>query len=271
MAPAVGARDQVLSDDARDPWLRATLGMWTRASKEGLLRSRPPVKPGGGALVPDQRPPAASATLPGNSLAFPRLAKKAREMREAGERLLADFEADLARIDPRSGSQRHRACADTARVMLALTVTNLFLFESWCQEAGPALCGKAERTDMTPPEVPRYDGDLRVGGWGLVYHCLCHGVAPFRPRRMAGGAALAARLDALEKLLEAFFARYDHTPYGFAVRRSSLTTFLPTYAATTAPPPPRKGGSGSEPPTTSTDRPDRGGGEAGGEAPTSGG
>jgi hypothetical protein len=88
---------------------------------------------------------------------------------------------------------------------------------------------------------------------------------------MAGGPAFAARLDALEKLLDGFFARYDHTPYGLAVRRSSLTTFFPTYAATAAPPPPRKGPTGSEPPATSTDKPDRGGGESSGETPTSGG
>ena len=67
---------------------------------------------------------------------------------------------ELGRIDPKAGSGRHRACAETTRVLLALTVTNLFLFESWCREAAPFVCGRAERADLLPPEVPRTPAEV---------------------------------------------------------------------------------------------------------------
>ena len=62
-------------------------------------------------------------------------------------------------------------------------------------------------------------------------------------------------------MLKDFFSRYDHTPFGIAIRRSGLATFVPTVQGKVTPPPEKRGGSteASDEPVT-TDRPGRGGG-----------
>jgi hypothetical protein len=82
------------------------------------------------------------------------------------------------------------------------------------------------------------------------------------------GPEFSARLDALDRLLSGFFARYDHTPFGAAVRRSGLTTFSPTVQGKVLPPPPRERSSTEEQdaPVT-TDRPGRSGGGSGESGP----
>lgn len=267
LAPALGSRDEVLAQDARDPWVRLTLGLWEQAGKEGLLRSRPPVALGAGGLKPEPRRSTGSVPLVGGGLNLPRLAKEAARLREAGERLLVTFEADLAKIEPTAGSARHRASAETARVLLHLTLANLALFEGWCLGAGPALVGKAEH-EMVPPEVPRLGPEYRIVGWSYSTHCLCHGLAPYRAQRLSVGPEFAARLDALDAVLKDFFARYDHTPFGIAIRRSGLATFVPTVQGKVIPPPEKRGGSTetSDEPVT-TDRPGRSGGGSGESGP----
>jgi len=272
LAPSVLARDEVLAQDARDPWLRRSLELWGASSKAGLTRSRPAASLTGGGIKLE---PPRSDSLPGelsqSSLAFGRLAKQAAELRAAGEKLLADYDVDLARIDPAEGSARHRASAELAGVMLHLTVLNLELFEAFCREVAPSLVGR-DAEPPAPPEVARLGPDQRVTGWSYITHCLCHGVLPFRTARMGWAPAVRdLRLAALEQRLTGYFARYDHTPYGIAVRRSGLSVFVPLVQGKVLPLPPRRGGSGESggETTTPSDRPGRGGGGGSGDgAPT---
>lgn len=267
LAPSVLARDDVLAADARDPWLRLVLDVWERAAKEGLIRSRPPVSLAGGAL---RLEPRASAVPPGyaqGSLSFPRVAKDAVRLREACEQLLKGYEEALAKVGASEGSPRHRATAETVRVMLHLTAVNLLLLEGWAQGAGPQLVARGEPAPE-PPEVARFGPDVRIVGWAYLTRCLCHGLAPYREQRLSAPPALAARLDRLEAVLGDFLPRYDHTPFGVAVRRSGLSTFVPTVQGKLLPLPPRKGGSTeADGGTTTADRPGRGGGGSGESGP----
>ncbi len=264
VAPSAASRDDVLAAGLRDPWLRAILDVWAKASKEGLLRSRPTVSPSGSTLKVEERTAGQIPGLTGSSLAFQRLSQQAAKMRTAAVKLLADYEADLAKIEPSQGSQRWRASADYTRVMLHLTIANLELYEGFCAEAGPSICGKADR-EAVAPEVPRFSEDQKVTGLSYSTDCLCHGLEPFRSRRMAGGAAFTARYDVLKQVLDDYFARYDHTPWGTAVRRSGLAVFVPIVRGKYVPPPPRNGGSTEGDPGTTSggNRPDRAGGDGG--------
>lgn len=266
LAPSVRPRDEVLAADARDPWLRLVLETWERAAKEGLLRSRPPVSAAGGSLRLESRASTVPVALPLGSLSLARVAKDAARLREAGERLLEGYEAALARIDPASGAARHRATADTVRVMLHLTAVNLLLLEGWATGAGPAQLARAE-APPEPPEVPRLAPDQRVVGWTWTTNCLCHGLAPYRDLRLSAPASFGARLDRLEAVLGEFFARYDHTPFGVAVRRSGLSVFHLAVQGRLLPPPPRQGGSTETPEGATTDRPGRGGSGSGESGP----
>jgi hypothetical protein len=264
LAPSVAERSRVLAADAKDPWLRATLDVWAKAAKAGLVRSRPTASPRGESLEIEKRVRVDSPLLSGNSAGFRSLAGQAAQVRAAGEKLVAEFEDDLARIDPQSGSARHRAAAETTRVMLHLTVMNVVLFERFCEDVAPVVCAK-DGGAVQPPEVPVVADGSKVTGFGYTSDCLCHGVAPFRHRRLGGGADFAARLDALEKLLDGFFQRYDHTPWGVAVRRSGFAHFMPTIRGKYVPPPDRKGASSeTDGGATTPTRPDRGGGDSGG-------
>ncbi len=273
LAPSVRARDEVLAQDARDPWVRRVLELWAAAGKEGLIRSRPTASLAGGSLkLEPTRGSALAQELSQSSLGFARLAKEAAGLRAAAERMLAAYDADLAKLDPAEGSPRHRASAETAGVMLHLTALNLELFEAFCREAGPSIVGKDDAPPQ-PPEQERVGEDQRVVGWSYITHCLCHGVLPFRTARLGWTPQVRdARLAALEQRLAGFFARYDNTPYGIAVRRSGLSVFVPLVQGKVLPLPPRRGGStdgGGEPPTTTSDRPGRGGGAGSGDgAPT---
>lgn len=264
LAPSVDARDDVLARDAHDPWVKATLSLWAQASKEGLVRSRPPVGASGGAFRLETRR-AFSAPFPlAEGTNYGRLAKDAARLRDIADRLLQEFEADLAKIEPDAGSPRHRAAAETTRVLLQLTAVNLYLLEGWAGGAGPALAARPD-ADPIPPEMPRFGPDMRVIGWGYSTHCLCHGLAPYRAQRLSAGPELAARLAALDKTLQAFFARHDHTPFGIAVRRSGLSTFWPTVQGKRIPPPERRSGSTEASEPVTTERPGRGG-EGSGES-----
>jgi hypothetical protein len=267
LAPSIASRADVLDRDAKDPWLRRTLALWTDAGKAGLIRSRPTAAHGAGGLALE--PPksgAPSFAVPLGSLAFPRVAKDAAKARQEAERLLLAFDADVAKLAPDDGAARHRATAELSGVLLHLTAVNLALLEAFCQEAGPAML---EPPDAVPaaPETGLVGAGYRVVGWSYHTHCLCHGVEPFRQVRMAlAPDAQKALLDALAARLGPYFARYDHTPFGVAARRSGLALFVPTVQGKTTPPPPRKGGSresDEDAPTTPSDRPGRSGGGSG--------
>lgn len=266
LAPSLAPRDEVLAEDARDPWLRLVLDLWEKAAKEGLIRSRPPVSVAGGGLKLEHRAVNVPSTLSQSGLAFGRLAKEAARLREAGDRLLAAYQDDLAKIAPDAGSPRHRATADLVRVQLHLTLVNLGLLEGWCLGAGPAEVGRTEHVPE-PPEVARYAQDQRVVGWTYSTNCLCHGLAPYRQQRLSGGGDLGQRFDALEAVLATYFQRYDHTPYGAAARRTGLTVFIPTIQGKLLPLPPRKGGSTEAEGGATTDRPGRSGGGSGESGP----
>jgi hypothetical protein len=269
LAPSVESRDDVLAADARDPWVRRALELWTACAKEGLVRARPPVGVSGATLkLEAPRTGGWTTPLPQNGLGFSRHAKEAAHLRGVAERLLALYDADLARLGPDVGHPRHRAAAETAGVMLHLTVVNLELFEAFCREIAPALTAR-ESAAPQPPEIARLGEDQRYVGWTTTTHCLCHGLLPFRSMRLGWTAEVRdARLAALETRLQAFFGRYDHTPFGIAVRRAGLSMFQLTVQGKVVGPPPRRGGSnesGGE--STTTQRPGRSGGGSGDGGP----
>lgn len=266
LAPSIAARADVLDADAKDPWLKRTLALWADAGKAGLIRSRPVATAGGGSLTLE--PPKAGGpglAVPLGSLGFARVAKDAAKARSEAERLLAAYDADLAKIDATDGAARHRATAELSAVLLHLTALNLALLEAFALDAGPAMLAASD-AGPAAPETGLVGAGYRIVGWSYHTHCLCHGVEPFRQVRMGlAPDAQTALLDALDARLKPFFARYDHTPFGVAARRSGLSLFVPTVQGKVTPPPPRKGGSreNEDAPTTTTDRPGRGGGGSG--------
>ncbi|MHC4551039.1 MAG: vWA domain-containing protein [Planctomycetota bacterium] len=264
LAPLVVPRRQAYAAALRDPCFRAVRRAWRRASKEGLVRSRPSLRPSG---EPERRPLGSWATLTG-SLAFARNAARAEKLARTCREVVTSLEADLARAS--GGRPRYRAIAELTRVMLHVTRVNLLALAAWCRETGPAMAGK-ERRDLKPPELPWYAADLQFVGIAYSNLSLCHGIRPFRDVRLPGGEAFRRELDALAGVVEPFLARYAHTPYAAAVRRAGLARFSLSVRGTTVPR--KRDPSSSETDRTTTDeRPDRAGpGETGGGSPTTGG
>jgi len=273
IAPLVESRSKSGQAMARDPCFRALLKAWSQASKEGLLRSRPSVRLGGGVKA-EKRIHSSWAPLLGSSFAFSRLAAKADKLLKTCDRIIAALETDLAKAGDAAAGGRYRAMADFTLAMLHVTRTNLVGYAAWCREVAPALLGKEEHV-VEPPEITPVLEGRRVAGVSYTPLCLCHGVAPFRALRMPGGKAWQDALTQLQTVYDAFMRRYAHTPYAMALRHQGLARFHFTYRGKTVPPPPRpKTGSGADTPTTETGRPERNSGGTtggGGGAPTTGG
>ncbi|MCU0726604.1 MAG: hypothetical protein MUE73_12595 [Planctomycetes bacterium] len=266
LAPLAVPASEALAAAGHDPYYRAVLEAWERAAKEGLLRSRPSVRGGGGGLRVEKRPVGSAAVL-GGSLAFASQASKAEDLARAADAAAKDLAARIAAI-PRDagGLDRYRAVAELTLMQLRIVRLNLLLFAGFCREAGPDLaageCGP-------PPEVPFYASGSQFVGIGYSNFSLCHGLRPFREVRLPGGEAVKREILALEPLLDEYLARYDRTPFGMAIRKSGLARFTFTVRGTPVPLPDRKvPTSAKDDVPTERDRPDRGGGGSSGSGGT---
>ncbi len=271
-APITDSRKHAYAAAAGDPFFRATLKLWGQASKQGLVRSKPSVKLAGGSLKLEQRRSAAWLPLT-TSLSFKRNANRADKAVKACSQLITSFEADIERARSSRGLPRFEAQAEYTRVMLHLTRLNLMAYSAWCKEAGPTMIGKIDRP-IEPPERPWYGSDMTPVGIGYSNMCLCHGVAPFQQVHLPGGEAFKLAIRSFGKVFAEFTSRYDHGPFGIAIRRAGIARFYPTFRGKTTTPPPReKPSSSSDSTTTTTGRPSRGpgGGSSGGGGATTGG
>jgi len=271
-APITDTRKRAYAAAARDPYFRATLKVWGQASKERLLRSKPSVRLAGGSLKLEPRKSGAWLAIT-SSLSFKRNALRADKAVKVCTQLITSFEADLKRADGRDGLPRFKAQAEYTRLMLHLARLNLIGFSAWCQEAGPSMIGKIDRS-IEPPEKPWHGADMTPVSIGYSNMCLCHGVEPFEHVHLPGGEAYQLALRSFGQVFNAFTSHYDHSPFGVAARRAGIARFYPTFRGKVTTPPPRlKPSSSSDKTTTETGRPSRGpaGGTGGGGGATTGG
>jgi len=269
LAPHAGSRAKARAAAARDPYFQAVLRAWGRASKDGIVRTRPSVRFAGGGLRPEKRQLGRNLML-GSSLSFSGQAGKAEKLAVSCRKIADDLQAELAHAEAAGGSARYRVIAELTLVMLRVTRVNLLGFAAFCREAGPELLAQHPDT-VAPPEVPQHTPDQRPVGIGFSTLCFCHGVKPFRAVRLPGGEALAREIAALEPIVEGFLSRQAHTPFAKALKVSGIARFHFTFRGKYVPPPVRRPDSSSQD-ETATERPTRaGGGDSGGGAPTSGG
>ena len=268
IAPSTAPRRDVLKAAARDPYHRALLRAWKEASKAGLVRSRPAVKPAGGTLVAERRMLGTAPSWSGTS--WRRFANRAEKLAAKAEAIATALRSDLERAHKAGGSARYRACAEFTHVMLRVTRVNLLLCAAYSREVAPAAFGGARADQPTPPEVSLLATDWRMTGLGYSNLSLCHGVKPFFSVKLPGGEKIDAELVALDRDLARFLRRNAYTPFASALARMGLARFHPVGIGRRVPPPPRDP-RGSETGTSST-RTERQGGASGNESgPTSGG
>jgi hypothetical protein len=270
LAPIVNARKAALAEIGRDPYFRATLRAWQEAGEAGLLRSRPSVKRSGASLKAARVSFGSVAEL-GHTLRFEQHARKADELVTTCEAISQRLREALDAVPDGEGSPRMRANGETTYGLLRITRVNLLAFAAWCREVGPAHLESSKRT----PEFPE-SGVLGRGfaptAVSFSGRSLCHGVRPFLRMRWPGGTPFRNELEALAMDLDRLGARYAHTPYGMALRRSTLARFYlvgrgkPTSQRERDEPDEEE-----EDTTTDKDRPEREGpGGSGGDGPSTG-
>jgi hypothetical protein len=269
LAPHGGSRSEVYRAAGRDPYFRAVLRAWGRASKAGIVRSRPSVKAAGSSLKPEKRQQGSGASLAG-SLKFSSQASRADRLARTCSEIADDLDADIRAVESSNGSPRYRAIADLTRVMLLVTRVNLLYFAAFCRETAPALSAP-RAAELPPPELPLYSPDLHLLGIGYTTLSFCHGAGPYREVRMPGGEAMDRELAELVRTVDGFLSRHQGTPFAEALHKSGLARFTFTVRGKYVPPSrrniPTQEGEGA---ATDRDRPERGGSEGGGGTTTGG-
>jgi hypothetical protein len=270
LAPIVDGRKVSLAAAGRDPYFLAALRAWEEAADAGLMHSAPSVKRAGAALTPTRSGAGTAAEL-GQTLSFAREARKAAELAATCDAIAVRLREALDNVPEADGAPRMRANAETAYGLLRITRVNLLAYEAWCREVGPIHLEDSAKTPQFPESgvLGRGFRPTRVSfsGWSL-----CHGVRPFLRMRWPGGEPFREELQALSMVLDRLQMRYAHTPYGLALRRSTLARFYLVGVGPDTPPaererPDEKGDDA----TTGDDRPDRGGPDGGsGADPTTG-
>jgi hypothetical protein len=234
-APSTDSRRAVYQEAAGDPLLRAMLEAWRKASRAGLVRSSPSVKPSGNGLAP-QRPRGGRTPNLFGSTSFARLGATAMKLTRDCDLIREALEAQIAAQEQTGTIPRYRAMASFTAVMLQLTKVNLVGFNGWCQEIAPGLMSPPN----PPPELPEIDGvdrSRRPVGVGFSNYCLCHGVRPFFSVELPGGPAFREELRKLDSMVVAFEERYGHTPLAAGLHRSGIAHFWLSYPGiATAPP-----------------------------------
>ncbi|MCC6670121.1 MAG: VWA domain-containing protein [Planctomycetes bacterium] len=225
LAPSVRARPAVAAELGGDPWQRATAKAWREAASAGVLSSQPPRL---GGTASGGRSRADRGTLLGFTTNLERNAEKADQTAKECERILAAFEAELARIEPTKGSPRQRACAEFTRLLLQLTKVNLISFAGWCRDVAPGWMAK-DPPDPAPPERAPVDHAQRAVGIGWSNYSLCHGARPFLEVELPGGPRLREELLRLDAMIVRYHELYAHTPFAVALHRQGVARFHLTY------------------------------------------
>ncbi|MHC4955087.1 MAG: vWA domain-containing protein [Planctomycetota bacterium] len=267
--PSLAPRKQVLKAAAADPFYRAVLRAWSDASKAGLLRSAPAVKPSGSTLVIDKKRHMANVPR-WEGRSHKRWATQATKLAGTADRIAKKLREETKKAEAKGGIDRYRAVAELTYVMLRVTRLNLLYCAAYAREIAPVQLDK-KRKQPLPPEHAIVTADYRVTGMGYANLSLCHGAAPFARLHLPGGARTKQELAALDEDIKRFHRRNAHTPFAVALGRMGLARFHPTGIGKRTKPVPRDV-SGSESGNAST-RPERtGGGSSGGSSgPTSGG
>lgn len=264
VAPVVADRSGTLKALGGDPFYRLVVRTWEKASKAGLVRSRPSVKLSGRTLKPERRRSGRFATLT-SGLNLKRNASKAAKLAAECKALADEHAAALEGLERGGPNQRGEAIADYVLAMLRLTHFNLQSFVKWCEGPGPWLVGRAER-ELTPPEVEPYtlSRDVEIVGLSWQSWVLCHGVEPFRHVKFATDLDLLEALETLEAELAPYFRRWANTPFEIALRQAGITRFYVTVRGRGSVTPPTRGTSDSDSDTTGSPRPSRNPGSSGG-------
>lgn len=273
LAPLVESRSRALSALGSDPYYRLVLRTWTRASKMGLLRSKPSVRGAGKGLKPEKRMNGAYAPVAAGLNLKRNIAKAKRLAIECGA-LAKEHAASLKSLGEKGGTERTRAIADYVLAMLHLTEFNLYSYMRWCAGTGPWLLEYDGPDATSPLEMAPFSADRQPVGIHWNSWCLCHGVAPFKHIKFGQDADLNARLDTLNARLEPYFKRWAHTPFEIALRQAGIARFYVTFRGTGTVTQPDRKGSDSDKETTETGRPSRnsGPGSSGGSTgPVTGG
>ncbi len=264
LAPVVDARRSALAVVGRDPYFLATLRAWEEAADAGLVRSIPSVKRSGSTLKLGRAGFGSTAEL-GQTLSFDREASKAKDLAKTCDAIAKRLRKAIDAVPDAEGAPRMRANADTAYALLRITRVNLLGFAAWCREIGPSMLKSATRPYDYPESSPVSRG-FRPTGISFSGRSLCHGVRPFLRMRLAGGDAFRAELEALAPELDELMERYANTPYGMAIRRSTLARFNFVGVGTgTIVTERERPDEESDDTTTGTDRPERGSADGGGD------
>jgi len=269
LSPLAGSKAEVFGQAGRDPYFKAALRTWARASKEGLTISRPSVKPAGSSLRREKRQRGNPTTF-GRSLGFSSQAMKAEKLAATAGRFAADLAAEVEEIG--SGVPRYRAVAEYTVLMLRLTRLNLLYYAAFCREVAPKY-GAMASDPPTPPQRWIYGPRQMPTGIMWSSMTLSHGVPPFYELRLPGDEKTDRELRAFAPRFHAFIARYGRTPFAEAARQAGIARFVVSFRGKSAPPPTRVPRSSEKKETTTeTERPQRGGGGSGsGGGATSGG
>jgi len=223
LAPSVAARAEVLAALDDDPAYKAVLDAWRAALQAGFVRAAPP-RAGHWTGVDTGAASRAALVLSGP-------AERNAERAEAGikdcERILAQLDAALGRVDAAKASPRARAVGEFMRVMLQLTKTNLVGYVGWCREIAPRWFDKDAPLPLAP-ELPGIHGDSRNVTICYTTRSLCHGAKVFLEIELPGGERFKKELLALDERILRFEERYAHTPWVTALHRQGIATFHQT-------------------------------------------
>jgi len=268
LAPSIAPRAEVLNALGDDPAMKCVLDAWRAALQAGLLHGATP-RAGHWTGIDSGASSKGALLLNGPA---ERNAERADLAVKDCERILAQLDAALGRLEPAKGSPRARAVGESTRLMLQLAKTNLVGYAGWCREIAPRWFDKDQPAPLAP-ELPAIRGDTRNVSIGYTSRSLCHGAKPFLEVELPGGERFRKELLELDARLSAFEQRYAHTPYVVAIHRQGIATFHQTTNTTLSERQRPKSRSGPEQgPKTGESRPARRGASSGsGSGPATGG
>ena len=273
LAPLVGSRSSVLSAAGKDPSYRAVVSAWAKASKAGLVRSKPSVRAGGGALKPEKYRTGRWLELIGSSPNWTRNIRVARKGLTACDAISKELGAFLKKSKREDSRPRYRAIAELTYAQLRVTRFNLLSYIAFCERVGPVMMRERE-VERQPPEIDRYGDDVTFVGITYMSLSMCHGLRSFESLYLGWDEKLMAELRALDAELAPLRSRHAHTPFGIALRRMGIARYTPTVRGKATPIPPKDRDNSSTEGTTTPDRPGRapgGGSSPGTSGPTTGG
>jgi hypothetical protein len=223
IAPALSSRLEARRALSRDPLFVTLLKVWGRASTEGLVYSRPPLRQGPGMLRGERRRLGAYAPLLA-SMNFTGISRRADKLADVCTRLAKELEQALADVDPDRVGKRTIAIVETTRVYFLVTRLNLRLLQAFCARA-PGWLG-AHQTPCLPPEIPLFSpGTYDYRAVRSTNQCFCHGTKALERLEIPGLAEAGADRDEAFAAVEGLLSRYDGTPFGRTARVMGISIF----------------------------------------------